>query len=47
MLCDDICTTGATLREAAHVLQEAGAAEIICLTYLRTDLEEENLDNKV
>jgi ComF family protein len=42
VLCDDICTTGATLREAARVLQEAGAKEIVCLTYLRTDLEEEN-----
>ncbi|MDR2687326.1 MAG: hypothetical protein LBB75_06195 [Oscillospiraceae bacterium] len=40
-LCDDICTTGATLREAARVLQAAGANEIVCLTYLRTDLEEE------
>ncbi|MCL2495291.1 MAG: hypothetical protein FWE98_06510 [Oscillospiraceae bacterium] len=40
VLCDDICTTGATLREAARVLKEAGAEEIICLTYLRTDLSE-------
>ena len=38
VLCDDICTTGATLREAARVLREAGAKEIIGLTYLRTDL---------
>jgi hypothetical protein len=30
-----------------RVLQEAGAKEIICLTYLRTDLEDENLDNEV
>ena len=42
VLCDDICTTGATLREIARVLKEAGAREIICLTYLRTDLEEEH-----
>ena len=41
VLCDDICTTGATLREAARALREAGAVEIVCLTYLRTDLEEE------
>jgi len=41
VLCDDICTTGATLRDAARALREAGAGEIICLTYLRTDLEEE------
>jgi len=47
VLCDDICTTGATLREAAGVLREAGAEEMICLTYLRTDLEEENLDNEI
>jgi len=47
VLCDDICTTGATLREIVGVLQEAGAKEIICLTYLRTDLEEENLDSEV
>ena len=40
VLCDDICTTGATLREAVRVLREAGAKDIICLTYLRTDLEE-------
>jgi len=44
VLCDDICTTGATLREAVRVLQAAGAAEIICLTYLRTDLEEANAE---
>jgi len=47
VLCDDICTTGATLREAARILKEAGAAEIVCLTYLRTDLEDENLDSEV
>jgi len=47
VLCDDACTTGSTLREAARVLREAGAEEIICLTYLRTDLEEENLDSEV
>ncbi len=46
VLCDDICTTGATLRDAARALREVGAAEIICLTYLRTDyakLEKEEL----
>ena len=47
VLCDDICTTGATLREATRVLREAGAKEIICLTYLRTDLEEGNFDDEV
>jgi len=47
VLCDDICTTGATLRDAVRALREAGAKEIICLTYLRTDLEEEDLDKEI
>ena len=47
VLCDDICTTGATLREAARVLNEAGAEELVCLTYLRTELEEKNHDSEV
>jgi len=42
ILCDDTCTTGFTLRDAARALREAGAEDIICLTYLRTDLEEGN-----
>jgi len=44
VLCDDTCTTGATLHEAARILREAGAGELLCLTFLRTDLdlEEEN-----
>jgi len=37
VLCDDICTTGSTLRECARVLTDAGASEIICLTYLYTE----------
>jgi ComF family protein len=40
VLCDDICTTGATLRACARALEEAGAAGIFCLTFLRTELEE-------
>jgi len=40
VLCDDICTTGATLRVCAAALEEAGAREVICLTFLRTELEE-------
>ena len=41
VLCDDICTTGATMRVCAAALREAGAGEVICLTFLRTELEEE------
>ena len=37
VLCDDICTTGATLRSCAQVLRDAGAGELVCLTYLRTE----------
>ena len=44
VLCDDIRTTGATLREAVRVLEAAGAGEIVCLTYLRTDLEEHHAE---
>ena len=39
VLCDDICTTGATLRACADALWNAGAEEIVCLTFLRTELE--------
>jgi len=39
VLCDDICTTGATLRDCVRALEEAGASEILCLTFLRTELE--------
>lgn len=41
VLCDDICTTGATLRACAKALEEAGAGEILCLTFLHT-LEEKS-----
>lgn len=37
LLVDDICTTGATLRECAKVLMKAGAKEIFCFTVVRTD----------
>lgn len=36
LLIDDICTTGATLRECARVLREAGAAEVVCACAART-----------
>ena len=32
LLIDDVCTSGATLGEAARVLKAAGAAEVLCLT---------------
>ncbi|MCL2105590.1 MAG: hypothetical protein FWH26_00770 [Oscillospiraceae bacterium] len=36
VLCDDVTTTGATLRSCARVLYSAGAAEVICLAYLES-----------
>ena len=30
LLMDDICTTGATLRECARVLRQSGAADVVC-----------------
>ena len=32
LLLDDICTSGATLTECVRVLQEAGAARVVCVT---------------
>lgn len=40
LLVDDICTTGATLRECARVLKEAGAAHVVCVALALT--QEEN-----
>ena len=40
VLVDDICTTGATMRACAKALRQAGAEEIVCLSFLRTELEE-------
>ena len=35
LLVDDVMTTGSTLAECARVLREAGAAEVVCLTFSR------------
>ncbi len=35
LLIDDVCTTGATLSECAHVLKQAGAPEVYALTLAR------------
>ncbi|MCL2195167.1 MAG: hypothetical protein FWB76_04365 [Oscillospiraceae bacterium] len=43
VLCDDICTTGATMQACAHMLEQAGAAQVIKLAYLRTELSAEKL----
>jgi len=37
VLCDDICTTGATMQACAHILEQAGAIQVIKLAYLRTE----------
>ena len=37
LLIDDILTTGATLREAARVLREAGAEAVVCATLAAAD----------
>ena len=37
VICDDIVTTGATLRACVDALQTAGFNRIVCLTYLRTE----------
>lgn len=42
LLIDDLCTTGNTLSEAARVLKEAGAAEVIAASFAKTM----NKDNK-
>ena len=39
LLVDDICTTGATLKECIRVLKEAGAQDVVCVTAAFTSLE--------
>ena len=39
VLCDDIATTGSTLRACVKALQAAGLKHIVCLTYLRTEIK--------
>ncbi len=41
LLVDDIFTTGATLSEAARVLKDAGAADVLCLTLAITPQSDE------
>lgn len=36
LLCDDVMTTGATLSECAHMLKDAGACRVVCLTIAKT-----------
>lgn len=36
LLIDDLCTTGNTLSEAARVLKEAGASEVIAASFAKT-----------
>ncbi|MDR2647591.1 MAG: double zinc ribbon domain-containing protein [Oscillospiraceae bacterium] len=40
VLCDDVVTTGATMRTCAAALQQAGYTDIVCLSFLETKLEE-------
>ena len=36
LLVDDICTTGATLRECVRVLKDAGAEGVVCVATAKT-----------
>jgi predicted amidophosphoribosyltransferase len=37
VICDDLCTTGATLNRCAALLVESGARSVILCTVARTD----------
>jgi predicted amidophosphoribosyltransferase len=37
VICDDLCTTGATLNRCAALLVEAGARSVVLCTVARTD----------
>ena len=45
LLIDDICTTGATLRECVRVLRDNGAAAVLCLTVAKTPNNEKKEKN--
>ena len=45
LLIDDVCTTGATLRECARVLRKGGAAAIYALTFARLIPQQTSLEN--
>ena len=44
VICDDLCTTGATLNRCAALLVEAGARSVILCTVARTDSHGEGKD---
>ena len=46
LLVDDICTTGSTLAECRRVLQEAGAADVVCAAVALTPLERTSADSE-
>ncbi|HNY83941.1 MAG TPA: ComF family protein [Anaerolineaceae bacterium] len=46
VLLDDVMTTGATMRQAAKALREAGAKEIYAATFARTALRTEHTQNR-